>query len=115
MSKTADIASFREKLANNAIWAIRGMLRIFQNQTTNEQDMESTEVDNGIGFTGVDAKLLTSFSKQVNSKIDWLKSKNLPIYWDRLLSEKQMKLVFKKMPKYAKQLYSVSHTTSKAA
>jgi hypothetical protein len=100
--------NIRVKLATNPMWAIRGVLAIYANQTPNEQIAEETNVDNGIGFTGCDAKLLSSFAKQVQNKIDWVKSKNLPVMWDKLLSVKQMGIVFKKMPKYAKQLMKIA-------
>ena len=80
----------KNKLASNSVWAVKGMIRIFQYQTTEEQSCEVTVEDNGIGFNGVDANIMTSFSKQVNS--------------GRNLSPKQMAIVFKKMPKYWGQL-----------
>jgi hypothetical protein len=95
---------YREKLATNPCWAIRGLLRIFQNQTADEQLDGAVRHNNGIGFTGTDAPILTSFAYQVMKKLEWVKSKNLPVCWDKMLSEKQMNLVFKKMPKYSKQL-----------
>lgn len=80
----------REAVAVDAKWAVRGMLRVFDNQTADEQAVEDTRHHNGIGFTGADANFLSSLSKQVKR--------------GRTLSPKQMKYVFKKMPKYAAQL-----------
>ena len=92
-------AMIREKLGSNASWAVRGLVRIFENQTTDEQQAEVTAVHNGIGFTGADAEFLSSLAKQV------LKG--------RTLSEKQMVFLFKKMPKYASQLEGVSRRVEK--
>jgi hypothetical protein len=89
-TKKERIEFIRENLSKDARWAIRGMLRVFANQTQDEQVQEDTKHHNGIGFTGADAHLLTSFSKQVHA--------------GRTLSEKQMFHVFKRMPKYAAQL-----------
>lgn len=89
-TKKERIAFIREKLGTDARWAICGMLRVFANQTADEQATEDTKHDNGIGFAGCDATLLSSFAKQVER--------------GRALSDKQMHYVFKKMPKYAGQL-----------
>ena len=84
----------RAQLAENTAWAIRGMLRIFENQTLDEQNSDSTNHENGIGFNGTDATFLSSCAKQVLA--------------GRRMSAKQMHYIFKKMPKYARQLLSVS-------
>ena len=101
MEKFADLktkkdrtARLRLMLGSNAAWATRGLVRIFENQTEDEQDKDVTSDQNGIGFTGVDAEFLSSLAKQVIA--------------GRTLSDKQMSHLFKKMPKYAKQLEKVS-------
>ena len=93
-TKKARRQFIRERLGTDLRWAIRGLLRIFDNQTADEQRAEETRVWNNIGFTGADAHILSSFAKQVLKR--------------RSLSEKQQRLLFKKMPKYAAQLESVS-------
>lgn len=80
----------REKLAVDKNWATAGLVRIFENQTADEQTCEDTINNNGIGFTPADAYFLTSLAKQYISK--------------RFLSSKQMTILFKKMPKYSAQL-----------
>lgn len=96
-TKKARIAHIREALGSNANWAIRGMLRIYANQTEDEKESEETSHDNGIGFSGCDANILSSFAKQIEK--------------GRAMSPKQMAIIFKKMPKYAAQLESVSRAT----
>ena len=83
----------KEKLSTNATWAQACMLRIFERQTVIEKAINATNVENDIGFSGADAEICSSFAKQLLQK--------------RILSTKQMAIVFKKAAKYRKQLYSV--------
>jgi len=80
------------QLATNPAWAIKGLVKIYTLQTADEQASDSTTDDNGVGFSGVDANILSSFAKQVNA--------------GRNLSAKQMAIVYKKMPRYWKQIVS---------
>ena len=89
-TKKAKQEYIRKMVSTNANWAIRALLRIYQNQTEDEQYSHTTCHQNGIGFSGCDAEILTSFAQQVNR--------------GRALSEKQMNLLFKKMPRYSRQL-----------
>jgi hypothetical protein len=89
-------AYVRQQLATNPVWAVKALVRIFQeNQTSDEQASEATTHDNGIGFTGTDANFLSSLAK---AQLKYGK-----------LSDKQMVFVFKKMPKYSKQVISFSN------
>lgn len=83
----------KAQLATNPDWAVKGMLKIYERQTADEQISEETKHVNDIGFSGCDANILSSFSKQFLTK-DYL-------------SEKQLVFVFKKMPKYWAQLWSL--------
>lgn len=91
-----NIESFvRRQLATNPIWAVKAMVRIFkENQTEQEQAVHATNQLNGIGFTGIDANILSSFSEQYEKR--------------GTLSPKQTQLVLKMMPKYAKQVIAFS-------
>jgi len=90
-TKKARIAFLKIKLSTDAKWAKQGCARIFDYQTATEQQSEQTSEDNGVGFSGADAEILSSFAKQINA--------------GRFVgSEKQMNIMFKKMPKYAGQL-----------
>lgn len=91
-----DTVSFvKQQLATNKVWATKALVRIYQeNQTSDEQVAKVTSHDNGIGFTGVDATFLSSLAEQ------YLRRGNL--------SDKQMMFVFKKMPKYARQVIAMS-------
>ena len=68
------------------------MLKIYSFQTTSEQSCQRTHELNCVGFSGCDAEILSSFSEQIDR--------------GRTLSPKQMAIVFKKMPRYWKQLWN---------
>lgn len=84
----------KNKLSNDPRWAKHALLKIFEFQTAEEQESENTYFHNGVGFTGADGEILSSFAKQLQRK--------------GYLSPKQMDLLFKKMPKYWKQIVSIS-------
>ena len=90
IAKTDLVKFLRWNLVHNAVWAKAALIRIYDNQTLDEQNYETTRHENGIGFTGGDARLLTRFA-------EWYKKNG----W---LSEKQMRYVFLKIGKYAGQL-----------
>ena len=80
-------AFVKAHLASDPKWAVKALVRIFQeNQTRDEQVRDTVVEDNGIGFTGADGELLSSLAKQYIAK--------------GFLSEKQLAHVLKKMPKY---------------
>jgi hypothetical protein len=82
------------KLAKDPKWIQNALLKIFEKQTDDEKLIEATTDHNGVGFTGVDAEILSSFAKQLKTK--------------GYLSNKQMQLLSKKMPKYWNQIYKIS-------
>ena len=84
----------KNKLATDPRWAKHGLSKIFEFQTAEEQEMESTHIHNGVGFTGADGEILASFAKQLQRK--------------GYLSPRQMELLYKKMPKYWKQIIAIS-------
>lgn len=89
-TKAARVAYIRGMLGSDAAWALKGLVRIYKNQTEDEKKSETTRHENGIGFTSADGHLMTSFAKQFIAR--------------GTLSPKQMYLVHKNMPKYARQL-----------
>ena len=92
----AHVQSFvKSKLSTDATWAVKAMVRIFnENQMADEKQSEHTIHNNGIGFNGIDSTILSSFAQQVIR--------------GRSLSTKQMAIVFKKMPRYARQVIAFS-------
>lgn len=69
---------------------IKALLKIYENQTEEEKNAEETLYHNGVGFTGVDAKILSSFAEF------YLKN--------GFLTKKQMIITRNKMVKYHKQI-----------
>ena len=95
ITKAALVEFLRKMLTTNEKWAQAALVRIYDNQTEGEKNAEETIVQNGIGFTGGDARLLTSFA-------EWYKSHG----W---LSPKQMAYVYRKIGMYAGQLMRIDY------
>jgi hypothetical protein len=97
-SKTARekrvVTEWKAKLASNPTWALRGLLAVYKYQTEVEKAAGATSVNNGVGFAGVDGEFLSSLAKQYQQR--------------GCLSAKQMGFLYKKMPKYAKQLWKAA-------
>lgn len=85
----------KEKLSTDPLWARHALLKIFEFQTREEQESKATVDYNGVGFTGTDGRILSSLALQLQKK--------------RRLSEKQMEIVYKKMPKYWGQVVKISN------
>ena len=98
-SKKQLVEMFKKKLATNKAWAVRGLMVIYSAQTEEEQFEGSVRENNGVGFVCMESEILTSFAKQFEK--------------NKSLSEKQMTILFKKMPKYANQLLNVSLSSGK--
>lgn len=78
------------KLSSDERWIKKGLLLLFDHQTNEEQRCETTNKTNGVGFTSSDAKLLSSFSKQLHR--------------GKTLSLNQIRFAKKKLPKYWRQI-----------
>ena len=91
----------RSNIAADKRWLVRAILAIYDNQTADEQRRESTDHDNGVGFTGLDAKILSSFAKQIRR---WQQNPQ----HGQPLSPKQFAIAQRKMPKYAIQLVRIA-------
>lgn len=86
----------RTKLTTSKEWAIAALLKIYDFQTEEEQNAEATVEHNGVGFSGFDAEILSSFASQ---------------YLNRgSLSPRQMEILHKKMPRYWGQILKISDT-----
>lgn len=84
----------KKQLSTNKTWATQALLKIYEFQTSMEKEHEETRDANGVGFSGVDGEILSSFATHYISR--------------GFLSPKQMALVFKKMPKYWMQVIKIS-------
>lgn len=90
---TAEEIRFKMEMDN--IWLIRGLMAIYNHQTEDEKASALTKHENGIGFNGVDANILTLFAKHYKEH-GWL-------------SNRQLALIRKKMAKYAGQLAKIAN------
>lgn len=93
-SKAQLVSLLKTQLATRPQQAIKGLMRIYANQTESEQSSGIVISNNGIGFVHVDSEILTSFAKQYEERGS--------------LSEKQLAILYKKMPKYAGQLINAA-------
>ena len=93
-SKAQLVSMLKTQLATRPQQAIKGLMRIYANQTESEQSSGIVISNNGIGFVHVDSEILTSFAKQFEER--------------GTLSEKQLAILYKKMPKYAGQLINAA-------
>ncbi len=90
MKKKDVIATIKESISENDRAAVRALQIIFARQTYEEVRKEEALLNNGIGFTGRDAEILTSFALQYKSR--------------GFLSPNQLTLLRRKMVHYSAQL-----------
>ena len=95
ITKTQIKEFVKGKLATDPIWAQKALLKIFEFQTLDEQKSKDTIYHNGVGFNETDGEILSSFALQFMRK--------------KYLSDKQMVILFKKMPKYWIQVVKISN------
>lgn len=90
------IAEIKTLLENNNAFLARAIVKIYERQTEDEQQADQTGHNNGIGFNGIDAFILSRFAK---------------FYMERkFLSPKQIVIARKKMMKYTKQLTTIANS-----
>ena len=84
-----------DKLDNSEEMVKRSLLRLYAEQTADEQAMGATTEHNGFGFNGVDAEFMSSVAKFLTEK--------------GYLSPKQVAWTRKKIRKYAGQLTTLAN------
>ena len=82
----------KKKLGSDRRWAVRALERIYNSQQPDEIESRQTLSKNDVGFSAVDAPILTGVY-QFYQKHGYLTDKQLN------------NVVFKIMPRYASQLY----------
>jgi hypothetical protein len=82
-------------LETNNGFLCRSVVKIWNRQTTDEKICKGTSHENGRGFNGTDANILSSYAEFFTTR--------------GYLTEKQLVLARKKMMKYAKQLAIVAN------
>lgn len=95
----------KEEIKGNLLkddqWVARGVVAIYEYQTADEQRVEDTVESNGVGFNGVDGRIMSSFAKQI---IKWNPDK-----FRTPLSPKQFNIARKKIVKYSGQLAKIAN------
>jgi len=86
----------QENIKTNVSWTIRTLEVLYGRQTSDEQVNQNTSHQNGRGFNSTDSFILTSFYQQVQKRRQY----GNPV----LLSEKQLTICQKKLPKYWRQI-----------
>lgn len=85
----------RFRMETDNRWLFRGLVAIYNKQTADEKSEAITRHENGVGFGGVDANILSSFARQ---------------YLERgFLTPKQVHICRTKMLKYAGQLAKIAN------
>ena len=97
------------KLETSDVMLERSLLVIYANQTADEKASQTTSNDNGIGFTGADAFILSSFAEWV------LKGKDKGIPEGKRMSPKQKEIARKKLRKYSRQLLAAADARATVA
>jgi hypothetical protein len=95
----------KHNIKNSKWWAYRGLTAIFARQTADEQNIEATRYHNGIGFTGLDAQICSSFAKQI---AEWNATPADRRRFASPLSPYQTEIAMRKMVKYAGQLVRIT-------
>lgn len=92
------LADVKAALATDSTLAEYSILTLYSYQTDGEQSTGAALYQNGAGFNGVDAGILSSFAEQIARKV----ARGVAL--GACLSEKQLALALKRLPRYAKQI-----------
>ncbi len=103
LNAAADMVA--HNLETDAIWLARGLIALLKRQTSDEVSSQATRYNNGRGFNGSDAYILTSFAKQCQR---WFATPEQDRRFNTPLSPKQLFKARIKMKKYAAQLARVA-------
>jgi hypothetical protein len=88
-----------ERLKKDDNYLFDSICKIHNYQTEDEKVSFETKWQNGVGFSSYDAGILSSFANQINA---WKAIKNKR--YSKPLSQAQILIAKKRMPKYANQL-----------
>lgn len=94
ITKKAREAFVRGKLKTDSLWITRAIKAIYELQTDDEKAAGRTGYLNGVGFSGVDSEIMSSFAEQFIKR--------------GFLSPKQMSIAKGKIHKYSKQIIALS-------
>lgn len=112
-TKRARVIFMKEQLASNDRWMLKGLVTIYNRQTEGERQSEVTQEHNKVGFTGIDGTILTSFAKQFIKKGGLAALSVGVTEAEAFFSKKQLPILRRKMPKYARQLVEISDSKTR--
>jgi hypothetical protein len=92
--------TIQDKIRTDVRWTIRTIEILFNRQTTDEQKYGQTYVRNGRGFNGRDSEIFTSFYHQIQKRKRVVSSGGQLVNFQSLLSDKQLEICQKHLPKY---------------
>ena len=100
ITKREKLEFIRRKLGTVGSKALATLKMLYRNQTAMERAFrgQMLEEKNGRGFTAFDSPLLTSLAEQFIT--------------NKRLSDRQLQILFQKMPKYARQFLEVADNSS---
>ena len=93
--KTWTKEEIKELLAKNDEMVKRSVLKLYEKQTDYEKLSQSTQEDNGVGFNGADATILSSFAEFIKKT--------------GFLTPKQIGIARRKLMKYSSQLARIAN------
>jgi hypothetical protein len=97
ITKKARKEFVRHCLATRKKWATKGLLAIYKYQTSEEQAVVRTLIENGLGFTKADDETLSVFAHRLKVH--------------DTLTPKEWTVVHKKLPKYWRQILEICNLT----
>ena len=98
MEKHWTVAEIDQNIQTSTKWLTRAIVALMRLQTKNEMFYERTTDRNGVGFNAPDAKLLTTFGKQIERGV--------------ALSDSQMIIARRRIRKYCRQLCRIANKAS---
>ena len=108
-TKKAKLEFIKKGLLSNDRWVLSGLLTIYKHQTSEEQVAMAVTEHNGVGFTGIDGEILSSFAQRaIRCGVPAKLEANQQITVDEVFTPKQADILRKKMPKYAGQLMRIA-------
>lgn len=84
-----------ELINNNDKMVVKSLMKLYEYQTADEQECGEASWENGVGFNGVDAPIMSSFAEFYKKS--------------GFLSKKQIAIARKKLIKYRKQLVKIAN------
>jgi len=108
------MAFLRHKLATDASWAARGCVKIHTLQTETEKSIGDTTEDNGVGFSGFDARGMSYLAEWIVKATTKENPKWRKTFATAIDQPKSIRKIHKIMPKYANQLRQIADGTLKA-